>query len=483
MAKHISFRGVRKTPTGISGLDQILSGGLPTGRTTLLCGIAGSGKTFMGFQFLLRGITEFAEPGVALVFEETGKELKENFASMNQDIETLERENQLVIDYVEIQRHDIEETGEYDLSPLFIRLDSAIRKVKAKRVLIDTLEVLFTGLKNEAIVRSELRRLFRWLKDRGVTAVITAEAGRGDLTRYGMEEYVADCVIVLDHRVTEQVSTRRLRVVKFRGSQHGTNEYPFLMDGKGITVVPITSLGLTHEASTKRISSGVNGLDEMLGNKGYYRGSSVLITGTAGTGKSTFAAAAAHAACARGERVSYFAFEESPSQIFRNMRSVGMDLEPWVKKGLLEMDSTRPTSVGLEGHLATLHRMVSEHKPSLVIIDPITNLISVGDLQQVKSMLTRLIDYLKVEGITTVFTNLTVEGAIEETTIGISSLMDAWILLRDDQIGNFRQRSILVLKARGMAHSSETRGFNITDQGIVLSSDRRERSNSKRAGR
>lgn len=483
MVKNPQHKGLRKTPTGISGLDQVLSGGLPAGRITLLNGIAGSGKTFMGFQFLLRGITEYNEPGVALVFEETGTEIRENFAGMHQDIAALERDNKLVIDYVHVERHDIEETGEYDLSPIFVRLDSAIRKVKAKRVLIDTLEVLFTGLKNEAIVRSELRRLFRWLKERGVTAVITAEAGRKELTRYGMEEYVADCVIVLDHRVTEQVSTRRLRVVKYRGSEHGTNEYPFLMDSKGITVVPITSLGLSHEASTKRVSSGIDGLDGMLGNKGFYRGSSVLITGSAGTGKSSFAAAAAHAACARGERVCYFAFEESPSQIFRNMRSIGMDLEPWVKKGLLMIDSTRPTAVGLEGHLATLHRMVEEHRPGLVLIDPITNLITVGDIQQVKSMLTRLIDFLKMEGITTLFTNLTVLGAVEDTAVGISSLMDAWVLLRDDQIGNFRQRSILVLKARGMSHSTESRGFHITDEGIILSNDRKERSVSKRVGR
>ena len=468
---------VQKTPTGTEGLDEITRGGIPTGRNTLVCGGAGSGKTLFAMKYLLCGAMQFAEPGLCVSFEENPDELAQNMASLGYDLPALEKKKMLSVDHVQISRHEFEETGEYDLSGLFVRIDHGIRSIGAKRLVLDTVEVLFTGLPNEAIVRSELRRLFRWLKEQGVTTMITAETGPGrTLTRHGLEEYVADCVILLDHRVTEQVSTRRLRVVKYRGSAHGTNEYPFLLDETGLSVVPITSVGLAHMASTDRVSSGVRGLDRMLGGRGFFRNSSILISGTAGTGKSSFAAHFANAAAERGERCLYFAFEESPSQILRNMRSVGLDLEPWLSKGLLRIISSRPTSTGLEGHLARIHRDVSEFKPSIVVVDPITNLVSVGDTPAVKSMLTRLIDFFKMEEVTALFTNLTVKGMVEETAVGISSLMDTWILLREiDQLlgdgasaSRERQRVIHLLKSRGMAHSRKMEPFEIADDGIHM---------------
>jgi circadian clock protein KaiC len=469
---------VQKTPTGTEGLDEVTRGGIPTGRNTLVCGGAGSGKTLFAMKYLLCGAIEYGEPGLCVSFEETAEELAQNMASLGYDLPVLEKKKMLVIDHVQIARHEFEETGEYDLSGLFVRIEHGIRSIGAKRLVLDTIEVLFTGLPNEAIVRSELRRLFRWLKEQAVTTVITAEiGGRGTLTRHGLEEYVADCVILLDHRVSEQVSTRRLRVVKYRGSAHGTNEYPFLLDESGLSVVPITSVGLTHEASTERVSSGVEGLDQMLGGKGFFRSSSILISGTAGTGKSSFAAHFANAAAERGERCLYFAFEESPSQILRNMRSVGLNLEPWIDRGLLQIIASRPTSTGLEGHLARMYRDINEFKPSIVVVDPITNLVSVGDPPGVKSMLTRLIDYLKLHNITALFTNLTVKGMVEETAVGISSLMDTWILLREMEIlvrdasraaGPERQRAIHVLKSRGMPHSRKMEAFEISDHGIHM---------------
>lgn len=457
-----------KVPSGIRGLDEITGGGLPKGRTALICGGPGAGKTLLGLEFLVRGATLFNEPGVCLAFEETAEELITNMTSLGHDLSGLIRDKKLVIDYIQLDRKYIEETGEYDLEALFIRLRHAIDSVKAKRVLLDTIELLFLGLKDEGMVRSELRRLFHWLKEAGVTAVITAEAGKDSLTRYGLEEYVADCVIVLDHRVNEQVSTRRLRIVKYRGSAHGTNEYPFLMDEDGIEVVPITSLGLTHTVPTDRISTGIPGLDRMLGGLGFMRASSVLVTGTAGTGKSSFAAAFVNAACARGERVHYFAFEESPHQILRNMGSIGIDLEPWIKRGLLEIHAARPTATGLEGHLAIMHRHVTHTKPKVVVLDPITNLVSVGDLPSVKAMLTRLIDFLKLHGITAMFTNLVFGGELDNTAIGISSLMDTWLVLRIIEHGPDRARSLNLLKSRGMAHDTRVHEFTLSDKGISI---------------
>jgi len=487
---------VAKTTTGTDGLDEITRGGIPTGRNTLVCGGAGSGKTLFAMKYLLCGAMEYGEPGLCVSFEENAEELSQNVATLGYDIPALEKKKMLLIDHVHIARNEFEETGEYDLSGLFVRIEDGIRTIGAKRLVLDTIEVLFTGLPNEAIVRSELRRLFRWLKEQAVTTMITAEAGsRGNLTRHGLEEYVADCVIVLDHRVTEQVSTRRLRVVKYRGSAHGTNEYPFLLDETGLSVAPITSVGLTHEASTERVSSGVRGLDQMLGGEGFFRNSSILISGTAGTGKSSFAAHFANAAGERGERCLYFAFEESPSQILRNMRSVGLNLERWMDRGVLRILSSRPTSTGLEGHLARMHRDIHEFKPSIVVVDPITNLVSAGDNHAVKSMLTRLIDYLKMQKVTAIFTNLTVKGMVEETSVGISSLMDAWILLREMEIlvrdvaagAPERQRAIHLLKSRGMAHSRKMEPFEINDQGIEMlslrGSSRDERARLQMAGK
>lgn len=434
-----------------------------------MAGGPGSGKTLFGMEFLLRGALEYGEPGVAMTFEETADELITNLASLGYDLPALVRARKLVIDHVHIDRREIEETGEYDLQGLFIRLEHAIDSIKAKRVLLDTVEVLFSGLQNVAIIRSELRRLFRWLKDKGVTSIITAEIGPKTLTRRGLEEYVADCVIQLDHRVNEQISTRRIRVVKYRGSMHGTNEYPFLMDERGLSVLPITSVGLTHEAKEERVSSGVSGLDDMLGDRGFFRGSSILVTGTAGTGKSILAAHFANAACARGERCVYFAFEESPSQILRNMRSVGLDLEHWLRKGLLTIQATRPTTTGLENHLVKMHRAVVDISPTTVVVDPITNLVSVGDKTAVKSMLTRLIDFLKMQQITAFFTNLSTPSlGAEQTMTEISSLMDVWISVRDVEEGIARRRLLYILKSRGMAHSNQVREFRISDRGLDI---------------
>ena len=464
-----SLEPLRKSPTGIPGLDEITRGGIPTGRTTLVCGSAGCGKTLFATEFLVRGATQYDEPGVFMSFEETGKELSENVASLGFDLKDLIARKKLVIDHVQVERSQIEETGEYDLEALFIRLGYAIDSIGAKRVVLDTLESLFAALPNEAILRSELRRLFGWLKTKGVTAIITAERGSGTLTRHGLEEYVSDCVILLDHRVTDLVSTRRLRVIKYRGSTHGTNEYPFLIDEQGISILPITSLGLNHSVSNERISTGIPRLDTMLGGKGFYRGSSILVTGTPGTGKSSMSATFADASCRAGERVLYFAFEESEQQIVRNMRSIGIDLERWIKRGLLRFHASRPTEHGLEMHLVSVNRHIREFRPSIVIVDPVTNLISAGTEREVESTLTRLIDSLKTHQLTLFFTSLNHGGAnLERSQAGVSSLMDTWILLRDIESNGERNRGIYVLKSRGMAHSNQIREFSLTDNGVRL---------------
>lgn len=458
-----------KAPTGIQGLDEITGGGLPKGRPTLVCGGAGCGKTLLALEFLVRGATEFNEPGVFMAFEEAAQDLTQNVASLGFDLKDLIARKKLVLDFIYVERSEIEESGEYDLEGLFIRLGSAIDAIGAKRVVLDTVESLFAGLPNPLILRAELRRLFRWLKDKGVTAIITGERGEGTLTRQGLEEYVSDCVIVLDHRVSEQTSSRRLRVVKYRGSTHGTNEYPFIIDEDGISVLPVTSLGLDHIASSERISSGVARLDAMLGGKGYYRGSSVLISGTAGTGKSSLAAHFADATCRRGERVIYFAFEESPSQIMRNMHSIGIDLQQWIKKGLLQIYADRPSSAGLETHLALKHKLIGIFKPQVVIMDPLNSFV-IGDNQiEVKSMLMRLVDFLKSNQITGLFTNLAQSGSpVEKTDVAISSVIDTWLLLRDLDSGGERNRCLSILKSRGMAHSNQIREFMLTDHGVEL---------------
>jgi circadian clock protein KaiC len=462
-------RALVKSRTGIDGLDEITYGGLPHGRTTLVCGSAGSGKTVLGMEFLIHGALKFGEPGVFMAFEETDHELVDNIASTGYDLQALQKENKLCIDHVRIERSEIEETGDYDLEGLFIRLGCAVDSIGAKRVVLDTIEVLFSGLQDHGIIRAELRRLFRWLKDRGITAVITGERGQGELTRYGLEEYVADCVILLDHRITDQISTRRLRIVKYRGSVHGTDEYPFLIDGTGISVLPLTSLGLSHRASTERIPTGIAELDAMLCGEGFFRGSSILLSGTAGVGKSSIAMTFLSAACQRGESALYFGFEESVEQIVRNMRSIGLDLMPMIEQGLLHFHTVRPSSLGLESHLSHMHRLIREVQPRVVAIDPITNFVSVSDPAGVKSMLTRLVDFLKTEQITALFTHLAANASrTENTDQNISSIMDAWVLLRDLERGDCRTGALSVLKSRGMAHSRETRELVLTDAGVKI---------------
>ena len=458
-----------KSPTGIAGLDEITGGGLPKGRPTLVCGGAGCGKTLLAMEFLVRGATMFNEPGVFMAFEETPQDLTKNVESLGFDLKNLVAHKKLVLDYVYIERSEIEETGEYDLEGLFIRLNQAIDSIGAKRVVLDTIESLFAGLPNPLILRAELRRLFRWLKEKGVTAIITGERGDETLTRQGLEEYVSDCVIVLDHRVNDQVSSRRLRVVKYRGSTHGTNEYPFLIDESGFSVLPVTSLGLQQSVSSKRVPSGVPRLDAMLGGAGYYRGSSVLVSGTAGTGKSSLAAHFVDAACRRGERVIYFAFEESANQIMRNMRSIGIDLLPYVKKGLLQFQANRPTFYGLEMHLAIMHKAINVFKPQVVVVDPLNSFVIGGNEMDVKAMLMRLVDFLKMNQVTGFFTSLTSGGdVLEKTDVSISSLIDTWLLLRDIELGGERNRGMYILKSRGMAHSNQIREFLLTDHGVEL---------------
>jgi circadian clock protein KaiC len=420
-------------------------------------------------EFLVRGTTQFNEPGVFMSFEETNEELIKNVASLGFDLVDLVKSKKIALDHVHIERSEIEETGEYDLEGLFVRLGYAIDTIGAKRVVLDTIESLFAGLPNQLILRAELRRLFHWLKDKGVTAIITGERGEETLTRQGLEEYVSDCVIMLDHRVTEQTSTRRLRVIKYRGSMHGTNEYPFLIDEDGFSVLPVTSLGLKHIVSNERISSGITLLDKMLEGKGYYRGSTVLVSGTAGVGKTSIAAHFAEAACKRGERVLYFCFEESPNQLMRNMLSIGIKLEPWVRKGLLQFQATRPTFYGLEMHLAVTHKIVNAFNPGIVILDPINTFV-IGDKEtEVKTMIMRIVDFLKANQITALFTSLTSNGSsLESSDVGISSLIDTWLLLRDIELNGERNRGMYVLKSRGMANSNQIREFILTNHGVKL---------------
>ena len=462
-------RPLAKALTGIAGLDEITGGGLPRGRPTLVCGGAGCGKTLLGLEFLLRGANDYSEPGVFVAFEETEAELIQNVASLGFDLQDLIARKLFLVEYIHVERAEIEETGDYDLEGLFIRLGMAIDAIGAKRMVLDTLEVLFSGFSNMAIMRNELRRLFRWLKQRGVTVILTAERGDGTFTRQGLEEYVSDCVILLDHSVVDLVATRRIRVVKYRGSAHGTNEFPFLIDEHGLSVLPITALGLEHQASDERVSSGVPALDDMLGGQGYYRGASILVSGTAGAGKSSLAAHFADAAAKRGERCLYFAFEESPSQITRNMRSIGVDLERRMRQGLLRFHAARATHYGLEMHLAVIHRAIEAFQPQVVVVDPITNLIRAGTMGEALSTLTRLIDYLKTKGITALFTSLTAGGAfVEHTDVGVSSLIDTWLILRALDTGGERNRGLSVVKSRGMAHSNQLREFRLTDHGLEL---------------
>jgi circadian clock protein KaiC len=467
---HQAASGLKKVPTGIAGLDEITLGGLPFGRTTLVTGGPGCGKTLLGMEFLVQGARQFNEPGAFIAFEETAQELTENMRSVGYGLEPLVKAKKLALDYIRIERSEIEETGDYDLEGLFVRLEYAIDSIGAKRLVLDTLEVLFAGLQDHGILRAELRRLFRWLKDRQVTAIVTAESGPdGKLSRHGIEEYVSDCVIALDHRISQQISTRRLRIVKYRGSSHGANEYPFLIDDGGLVVFPITSLGLDYGAPGGYIPSGVTGLDAALDGHGFFRGSSVLVTGTAGTGKTSVASQFANAACARGERCLYFSMEESAEQIVRNMRSIGLNLERWRERGLLQINSSRPTLHGLETHLASVYRAVSLFDPKVVIMDPLTGLSSVGSDREVTAVITRLLDFLKARQITALFTTLvSMQSDPEHSEVGVSSWMDTWLLLRTLESAGTRRRALYVIKSRGMSHSDQIHELKFTSRGIRI---------------
>jgi circadian clock protein KaiC len=463
-----ALQGLPKSLTGIAGLDQLTGGGLPRGRPTLVCGPAGCGKTLLAMEFLVRGFTEYDEPGVFVSFEETADDLIANVASLGFDLAKAQADGLLVIDHVDVIRGEIEETGDWDLDGLFLRLGAAIDAIGAKRVVIDTLEVLFGAFSDTAVLRSELQRLFGWLKERGVTAIVTGERGERTLTRHGIEEYVSDCVIVLDHRVNEQTSTRRLRILKYRGSLHGTNEYPFLIGASGVSVVPIGSIGLRHAVSDERMSTGVPRLDSMLGDGGFYKGSAVLVSGTAGTGKSTLAAQFCEATCRRGERAMYFAFEESESEMVRNMSSVGIDLKQWVDAGLLQFHCFRPTLLGLEAHLLAMQTLVAEFDPAVVVKDPVSSLARAGTRADVSSMLTRQVDFLKARGVTALFTSLNAEAEPRSADQELASLVDTWLLVKS-MVGNGEHNRIMyILKSRGMAHSNQIREFLLTAQGIEL---------------
>lgn len=462
-------QGISKSPTGIDGFDDLTLGGVPTGRPTLVCGSAGCGKTLFATTFLVQGVREYSEPGVFVSFEERPGDIVSNVASLGFALDKLVEDGRIVFEHIALERSELEEAGDYDLEGLFLRLESAIDSIGAKRVVLDTIESLFSVFSNEAILRAEIRRLFDWLKDKGMTTVITAERGDGSLTRQGLEEYVSDCVILLDHRVQNQVSTRRLRIVKYRGTAHGTNEYPFLIDEDGFSVLPISSLGLDHKVFEDRISSGIADLDDMLAGGGFHRASSILISGVAGSGKSAIAASFADAACAAGGRALYFSFEESADQSVRNMKSIGTDIGRWIKSDKLRFFATRPTFYSLEMHLAVMLREIARFDPNLVVLDPISSFLESGDLMEIQSMLLRVVDFIKSRGVTAVFTHLMhgQDGRVE-TDAGLSSLMDAWILLLNREVNGEFNRELYLLKARGLSHSNQVREFIMSDEGLKL---------------
>ena len=457
--------GLDRAPTGISGLDQITGGGLPRGRVTLIAGSAGAGKTLLGLQFLVAGARDYGEPGVLLTFEESAAKVADNVRSLGFDLDELQRDGLLAVLSFQVEPTEIVAAGEFDFEPLFVILDDAIRRVGAKRVVLDTIEVLFGAFGADSIVRAELSRLARWLEERGVTAIVTGERGEGTITRHGIEEYVSDCVIVLDHRVREEISTRRLRVVKYRGSAHGTNEYPFFISARGFVVLPITSITLDYGAPEERISTGIARLDHMLGG-GIFRGSTVLVSGTAGTGKTSLGAHMANAACGRGERVLWVLFEESPAQVLRNMRSIGLDLRPWTDAGLLHIWPARPATLGLETHLALLVQLLDEVTPTVTVLDGIASFGDGVAASEVTSMLARKMDMLKARGITTLATALGNGDA--PSTLSVSSMVDTWLLLRNVESNGERNRLLFVLKSRGTAHSNQVREFVLTDHGAEL---------------
>jgi circadian clock protein KaiC len=456
-----------KSPTGIDGFDEITGGGLPTGRPSLVCGPPGTGKSIFAMQFLVNGVTRYGEPGVFLTFEESREELVANVRSFGFGVDRLEREGRLLVDALPLEPQTVE-TGEFDLEALIVRLAWAVDQVGAKRVAVDNVEALFTAFSRPALVRAEVRRLFRWLKDHELTAVITGERGEDMVTRHGMQEYLSDCVVVLDHRIVQDVATRRMRVLKYRGAMHGRNEYPFLIGADGLEVLPITSIGLRQPVSSDRISTGVVGLDEMLGGEGVFRGSGVLISGTSGTGKTTIASCFADAACRRGEVVLYFSFEESQAEIERNLASVGLDMAHWVERGLLHFHCERPTTRGLEDHLALMQQLTRELAPTLVVIDPVSSLARGASPFDVSSMLLRQIYYLKATGITAVMTVLNEETGLQQPIQSISSLVDTWLHVDIMESFEERNRGLYVRKARGMAHSNQIREFLLSDQGVSL---------------
>ena len=463
---------VQKCPTGIKGFDEITEGGLPRHRITLISGGPGSGKTLLGVDFLVNGVVNFKERGVFMSFEETEDELYQDVASLNLDLSGLVLKKEIRFEHVLLQRYDIHEKGEFNLEGLFIRLELAIDSIGAKRVVLDSIESLFAGITDAGILRLEIKRLFRWLKQKQVTTIITGEQGQDSFTRHGLEEFISDCIILLDNRVRQQVSTRRIRVIKYRGSNHGTNEYPFVIDKNGLSVIPITSTGLDHPGTDKKVSTGIASLDKLFSGGGYSKGSTVLISGTAGTGKTSIAAAFIIASCKRGEKSLYLSYEESPGQLIQNLRSIGFDLERWVKKGLLKIVSTRPAFFGLEMHLLDLYKILDDFKPTSVVIDPLTSLIGQADESEIQSMLTRMIDMLKSRAITGVFTSLVSSTAQNDTSgeIGVSSLIDSWIVVREleEDEGRKRIRGLYIVKSRGTGHSSDVQKMIFSDDGIQL---------------
>ena len=462
---------IHKCPTGIKGFDQITEGGLPKNRTTLLSGSAGSGKTLWGIDFLINGAIEYNEPGVFMSFEETEDELYNDVASLNLDLRGLVSQKKIVLEYVLLERRDIQES-DFNLEGLLIRLEHSIASIGAKRVVLDSIESLFAGLTDAGILRLEIKRLFRWLKEKQVTAIITGEPGQGFYTRHGLEEYISDCIIFLDNRVSEQISIRRIRIIKYRGSNHGTNEYPFVIDKDGLSVIPITSAGLNQPGTDDRVSTGIPSLDEMFRGGGYTKGSTVLVSGTAGTGKTSLAAAFAIERCRRGERCLFLSYEESSGQLTNNLRSINFHFEPLMKKGLLKIVSTRPSFFGLEMHLLDLYKVIADFKPESVVIDPLTSLTGEGNQREIQSMVTRMIDLLKSKGITGFFTSLVSSTAQNYTSgeIGVSSLIDTWIVVREleEEATKRRIRGLYIVKSRGMGHSSDVHKLILSDDGIDL---------------
>lgn len=462
-----------KSLTGIKGFDEITEGGLPKNRTTLVSGNAGSGKTLLGIDFLIKGVTDYNEPGVLMSFEETEDDVYKDVAAINMDLQGLVLRKKILFEHIVLERKDIRET-DFNLEGIFVRLEDAIDSIGAKRVVLDSLESVFAGLTDFGILRLEIKRLFRWLKVKQVTAIVTGEPGKnGSFTRHGLEEYISDCIILLDNRVRDQIATRRIRVIKYRGSSHGTSEYPFVIDNEGLSVIPITSAGLEQPGTKEKVTTGIPSLDKLFrGRSGYTKGSTILVSGTAGSGKTSFAAAFALESCKRGESCFYLSYEESAGQLIQNLRSIGIDLEPWVKKGLLKIVALRPSVLGLEMHLLNVYKLVDSFKPKAVVVDPLTSLIGEGDKREVESMFTRMIDLFKSRSITTFFTSL-VSSTFQSNTsgeIGVSSLIDTWIVVRmvEDDKDRKRTRELFIVKSRGTDHDSDVHKFILSDGGIAL---------------